>query len=93
MIEAEKTYENILFEQDGAVAYVTMNRPKKRNALSLEHMRELLSLFEKIGERRDASVVILRAEGPAFCSSDRFGEPRRVPQRLIVRMSAEPGGG
>ena len=40
MIEAEKTYEHILFEQDGRVAYVTMNRPNKRNALSLEHMQE-----------------------------------------------------
>jgi enoyl-CoA hydratase/carnithine racemase len=30
----EKTYEHILFEGDGPVAYVTMNRPKKRNALS-----------------------------------------------------------
>ena len=45
MIEAEKTYEHILFEQDDAVAYVTMNRPSKRNALSLDHMRELTSCF------------------------------------------------
>ena len=40
MIQAEKTYEHILFEQDVNVACVTMNRPSKRNALSLDHMRE-----------------------------------------------------
>jgi enoyl-CoA hydratase/carnithine racemase len=74
MIEVEKTYEHILFEQDGAVAYVTMNRPKKRNALSLEHMQELISLFEEIGERKDASVVILRGEGPAFCAGHDLSE-------------------
>src|SRR5919107_222868 len=74
MIEAEKTYEHILFEQDGAVAYVTMNRPKKRNALSLEHMRELISLFKEIGEGKDASVVILRGEGPAFCAGHDLSE-------------------
>src|ERR687890_1260149 len=74
MIEAEKKYENILFEQDGVVAYVTMNRPKKRNALSLEHMRELISCFGEIGERRDASVVILRGEGPAFCAGHDLSE-------------------
>src|SRR5918997_2216599 len=74
MIEAEKTYEHILFEQDGAVAHVTMNSPKKRNALSLEHMRELLSLFGEIGEQRDASVVILRGEGPAFCAGHDLSE-------------------
>ena len=74
MIEAEKIYEHILFEQDGAVAYVTMNRPKKRNALSLEHMRELISCFEEIGESREASVVILRGEGPAFCAGHDLSE-------------------
>ena len=40
MLEAKQTYEHILFEQDDNVAYVTMNRPSKRNALSLDHMRE-----------------------------------------------------
>ena len=74
MIEAEKTYEHILFEQDGAVAYVTMNRPNKRNALSLAHMRELITCFEDLGERRDASVVILRGEGPAFCAGHDLAE-------------------
>src|SRR5918994_2490842 len=74
MIEAEKTYEHILFQRDGADAYVTMNRPKKRNALSLEHMRELISFFQEIGERRDASVVILRGEGPAFCAGHDISE-------------------
>src|SRR5215217_5080493 len=74
MIEAEKTYEHILFEQDGAVAYVTMNRPKKRNALSLEHMGELISRFEEIGKRADTSVVILRGEGPAYCAGHDLSE-------------------
>jgi enoyl-CoA hydratase/carnithine racemase len=74
MIEAERTYEHILFEQDERVAYVTMNRPKKRNALSLAHMRELISLFEEIGESREASVVILRGEGPAFCAGHDLSE-------------------
>ena len=74
MLETEKTYEHILFEQDGQVAYVTMNRPNKRNALSLDHMRELISCFKVIGESRDASVIILRGEGPAFCAGHDLSE-------------------
>jgi hypothetical protein len=31
MIEAQKTYEHIVFEQDGVLAYVTMNRPNNRS--------------------------------------------------------------
>ncbi len=73
MIE-EKTYEHILFEGDGPVAYVTMNRPKKRNALSLAHMRELIECFEKIGKNKETSVVILRGEGPAFCAGHDLSE-------------------
>jgi enoyl-CoA hydratase/carnithine racemase len=74
MLETEKTYEHIHFEQDGLVAYVTMNRPNKRNALSLDHMQELISCFKVIGENRDVSVVILRGEGPAFCAGHDLSE-------------------
>ena len=74
MIEAEKTYEHILFEQDGPVAYVTMNRPNKRNALSLAHMQELIDCFKAVGEARDAQVVVLRGEGPAFSAGHDLSE-------------------
>lgn len=75
MIEAEeRTYKNILFERDANVAYVTMNRPKRRNALSLEHMKELTSCFEAIGESREVAEVILRGAGPAFCAGHDLSE-------------------
>lgn len=74
MLKAEKTYEHVLVETDGPVAYVTMNRPKKRNALSLDHMLELIDCFQNIGEDKGASVVILRGEGPAFCAGHDLSE-------------------
>lgn len=74
MLEAEKTYEHVLVEREGPVVYVTMNRPKKRNALSLDHMLELIDCFESIGADRDTSVVILQGEGPAFCAGHDLSE-------------------
>jgi enoyl-CoA hydratase/carnithine racemase len=74
MLGAEKAYEHIQIEGDGPVVYVTMNRPKKRNALSEAHMLELIDSFREIGERREASVVILRGEGPAFCAGHDLSE-------------------
>ena len=75
MIEAKsQTYENVLFERDGAVAYVTMNRPDKRNALSLDHMRELTHCLKSIGESGKASVVVLAGEGKAFCAGHDLSE-------------------
>ena len=74
MLQEERNYEHILHEGDGVVALVTMNRPKKRNALSLDHMQELISCFKTIGEAREAQVVILRANGPAFCAGHDLSE-------------------
>jgi len=74
VIETGKTYEHIFLERDGRIAYVTMNRPRKRNALSLDHMQELISCFEEIGASDDYSVVVLRGEGPAFCAGHDLSE-------------------
>ena len=75
MIGAErKTYEHILVEADGPVARVTMNRPDKRNALSLAHMRELADCLRAIGEAREAHVVVLAGNGPAFCAGHDLSE-------------------
>ena len=75
MIEAEKqTYEHILHEGDETVALVTMNRPKKRNALSLDHMQELTTCLQSIGEAGETPVVVLRGNGPAFCAGHDLSE-------------------
>ncbi len=73
MIETQ-TYRNILFEQDGPLAYITMNRPERRNALSREHMLELIDCLAAIGKDREALVVILRGNGPAFCAGHDLSE-------------------
>jgi enoyl-CoA hydratase/carnithine racemase len=63
---ATTPYESILVDAQGAVAVVTLNRPEKRNALSLGVMRELIAAFEAIGADRTVKVVVLRGIGPAF---------------------------
>jgi enoyl-CoA hydratase/carnithine racemase len=70
----EQTYEHVLYEGDDTVALVTMNRPKKRNALSLEHMRDLISCLKSIGEAGEAPDVVLRGAGPAFCAGHDLSE-------------------
>lgn len=67
-------YQNILFETAERIAYVTMNRPEKRNALSVEFMQELTACFRAIGENRHIAVVILKGNGPAFCAGHDLSE-------------------
>lgn len=52
--------------EDGGIAVITMARPEKRNALSLELMRELRDAVLAVGNEEETRAVILRGEGPAF---------------------------
>jgi enoyl-CoA hydratase/carnithine racemase len=63
---APTSHRYILVESAGSVAVVTLNRPEKRNALSLDVMRELIAAFEAIAADRGVRVAILRGIGPVF---------------------------
>jgi enoyl-CoA hydratase/carnithine racemase len=59
-------YETIVSEIDRGFAIVTLNRPQRRNALSLALMRELIACLDEIGRNGDVRVVILAAAGAVF---------------------------
>jgi enoyl-CoA hydratase/carnithine racemase len=67
-------YENLCFETDGPVAIVTLNRPERRNALSLALMRELLDCFGRIGEDKQLRAVILSAAGKVYSAGHDLSE-------------------
>ncbi len=66
-------YEHILVERSAEFATVTMNRPQRRNALSLEHMRELIAAFSQIGDS-DAVGIVLAGNGPVFSAGHDFAD-------------------
>ena len=66
-------FEHILVDWSGEFATVTMNRPQRRNALSLEHMRELIAAFSRIGES-DALGIVLAGNGPVFSAGHDFAQ-------------------
>src|SRR6202007_890501 len=67
------SFEHILVDRSGEFVTVTMNRPQRRNALSLEHMRELITAFRDIGDS-DALGVVLAGNGPVFSSGHDFAD-------------------
>jgi enoyl-CoA hydratase/carnithine racemase len=67
-------FENISFASEHCIALVTLNRPQRRNALSLALMRELIDCLSEIGSRRDLRVVILSAAGKVFSSGHDLSE-------------------
>lgn len=66
-------YRHITLDREERFTVLTMRRPKQRNALSEDHLNELLDAFRKIGAS-DARGVILAAEGPIFCAGHDFAD-------------------
>jgi len=67
-------YENICFDTEGPLAVVTLNRPNRRNALSLELMLELIDSLGRIGGDPSLRAVVLAAAGKVFCSGHDLSE-------------------
>ncbi|WP_100501735.1 enoyl-CoA hydratase-related protein [Geodermatophilus chilensis] len=60
-------------QRDGDVVTLTMCRPAKRNALSREHLEQLLAAVTEVGES-DAAGLVIAAEGPVFSAGHDFAD-------------------
>jgi methylglutaconyl-CoA hydratase len=58
----------LLERPDDTTAVITLNRPERRNALSIELMEGLCDVLEAIKTQPELRVAILRGAGPAFCA-------------------------
>jgi enoyl-CoA hydratase/carnithine racemase len=67
-------YAQLTISQEGPAAIVTLNRPQRRNALSLELMLELIAALDEIARQREIRTVILAAAGKVFCSGHDLSE-------------------
>jgi enoyl-CoA hydratase len=73
-------YENVLYEKQGKIAYVRMNRPDVLNALNSETFYELSDLFSQIENDKDLRVVIVTGEGRAFVAGADIAELAKMNQ-------------
>ncbi|HEY3597231.1 MAG TPA: enoyl-CoA hydratase/isomerase family protein [Paraburkholderia sp.] len=64
----ELKYENLVVEFAHQVATVTLNRPEVRNAFNEAMIAELTAVFRGLNDRDDVRVVVLAANGKAFCA-------------------------
>ena len=67
-------YKSLLLDIDAQIAVVTLNRPERRNALSLELMLELLSCLAAVEREGSVRTIILAAAGKAFCAGHDLSE-------------------
>jgi enoyl-CoA hydratase/carnithine racemase len=61
-------------EIDGPTAVLTLDNPKRRNALSVATMTELTAALRDVSAREGVRAIVLRAEGPAFSAGHDLSE-------------------
>ncbi len=77
---------DILIEaRTGRIARLTLNRGPQRNALSLELTTVLREAIQRLGKAPDVHVIILAANGPAFCAGHDLKE-------IAAARAADDGG-
>jgi methylglutaconyl-CoA hydratase len=70
--------QTLLYDIEKGVAKVTFNRPDVHNAFNDSMIRELGDVFDDIGQRQDARVVVMTGKGKSFCAGADLNWMRRV---------------
>ncbi len=66
--------EPVLLDRDGPIGWLTLNRPEKRNALSLELMGDMQNKLNLVAQKKNIRVIVIRGNGPAFCAGHDLNE-------------------
>ncbi len=75
-------------KQTPRITVLTLNRPERRNALTIELMRELTAAIENAGEDPDQRILILRGAGKAFCTGLDLQEAAQHDPHATAEMVA-----
>jgi enoyl-CoA hydratase/carnithine racemase len=85
----------LLIEEQGPVAWLTLNRPERLNTLAMPIVDGLVDYFRSLQERPEIRIVVLKASGKHFCAGldleeDADSDGELTPQ-LIYRMQKRIG--
>ena len=85
-------YETVLYEVDGNLATVTLNRPESLNGITSTLMRELYQCLNEIALDADVRVVVFTGAGRAFCpgvdlKASTSGEPQEPSRREYFHIT------
>ena len=86
-VELSTSDKILLRENSKGVATLTLNRPKSYNALSEEMLKALQDELNAIEADNTIRVVVIAANGPAFCAGHDLKQMRSNPSKKILRST------
>jgi enoyl-CoA hydratase/carnithine racemase len=86
-VASDAELRTLIVDHTGPATRITLNRPDKRNALSLELMDELVAVLKPLGERPEVRAIVIEGAGAAFSAghdlSEMVGRDLPFYQRLF----------
>ena len=74
MATAVPTWQTVKLEREDGIAWVTLNRPEKRNAMSPTLHLEMNEVLDEVESDRDTKVMVLTGAGEAWCAGQDLKE-------------------
>ena len=85
--ETPTAYRNIFLRREGPATHLVLNRPEKRNALSLETMEEVIAALRALGEDAEVRAIVIEGAGPVFSAGhdlrELIGQELTTYQRTV----------
>jgi enoyl-CoA hydratase/carnithine racemase len=75
----------VLYEKDGAVGVISLNRPEVLNAYNVAMRDALFEALEAVRDDAEVRAVVLRGNGPAFCTGGDVREFGSAPSPVRAR--------
>ncbi len=83
--------EQVLYEKDAVrhIAWITLNRPEKHNAMSVPMRARLAELVRQSERDDEVRVIVIRGNGKSFCSGNEINEDwgQRVPGQRRMSLT------
>jgi enoyl-CoA hydratase/carnithine racemase len=84
-VGAQHAAPAVLYEKDGPVAIVSLNRPQVLNAYNVAMRDALFEALEAVRDDSEARALVLRGNGPAFCTGGDVSEFGSAPSPTVAR--------
>jgi 2-(1,2-epoxy-1,2-dihydrophenyl)acetyl-CoA isomerase len=88
MSESTEALAEIVWEQDGAVVTLVLNRPERRNAITTTMLAELLWCVERCASDDAIRAVVIRGAGKGFCPGDELRGMGELPAEFAFKPAA-----
>jgi enoyl-CoA hydratase len=85
--DARRADGSVVTEECGALLFVRLERPAKRNALTRAMLERLDEIFAGVGARRDLRAVILSGAGTDFCAGTDISELEAMDEAAAAKKA------